>query len=111
MDIIFLDEGLRRTVNSEKRLRRKFPGRRGKLLRQRLDELRAAVTLEDMRGLPGRCHELKHDRTGQLAIGLEHPYRLIFEPANNPIPRYAGGNLDWTRVTAIRIIEVVDYHD
>ena len=111
MDIILVDENLRRTVNSEKRLRRKFPGRCGKLLRQRLDELRAAVTLEDMRGLPGHCHELKYDRTGQLAIGLVHPYRLIFEPANNPIPRHAGGNLDWTRVTAIRIIEVVDYHD
>ena len=111
MDIIFLDESFRRTVNSEKRLRRKFPERRGKLIRRRLDDLRAAVTLEDMRSLPGRCHELKYDRTGQLAVDLDHPYRLIFEPANNPIPRHAGGNLDWTRVTVIRIIEVGDYHD
>ena len=111
MDIIFLDESLRRTVNNEKRLRRKFPGRRGKLIRQRLDELWAAVTLEDLRGLPGHCHELKYDRAGQLAIDLDQPFRLIFEPANNPIPRHSGGNLDWTRVTAVRIIEVVDYHD
>ena len=111
MDIIFLDESLRKTVNSEKRLRRKFPERRGKLIRRRLDDLRAAVTLEDMRHLTGRCHQLKDDRSGQLAVDLDYPYRLVFEPANNPIPRHVGGNLDWTRVTAIIIIEVVDYHD
>ena len=111
MDIIFLDESLRETVNNTRRLKRKYGSRRAKLIRRRVDDLWAAVTLEDVRGLPGRCHELRHDRTGQLAIDLDHPCRLIFEPANNPIPRHAGGNLDWTRVTAIRIIEVVDYHD
>jgi len=82
-----------------------------KKLRQRLDELRAAPTLEAMRLLPGRCHELKHDRAGQLSLDLEHPYRLVFEPANDPVPRKQDGGLNWTAITAVRIIGVIDTHD
>ena len=81
-----------------------------KKLRQRLDELRAASTLETMRNLPGRCHELLHDRAGQLSLDLEHPHRLIFEPANDPVPRKQDGGLNWTAVTAVRILGVVDTH-
>ncbi len=64
-----------------------------------------------MRALPqARCHELLGNRKGELAVDLKHPYRLIFEPANDPIPRKPDGGLDWTQVTAINILEVVDYH-
>ena len=81
------------------------------LLRRRLDDLRAADALADISHLPPtRCHELKGDREGQLAINLKHPYRLIFEPANEPIPKKEDGGLDWTKTTAILIIEVEDYH-
>jgi len=63
-----------------------------------------------MRTLPGaRCHELKGNRAGQLAVSLDHPGRLIFEPTK-PVPRREDGGLDWTRVTAIEVIEIVDYH-
>jgi len=82
-----------------------------KKLQQRLDDLKAAPVLDAMHGLPGRCHELSHDRAGQLSLDLEHPNRLIFEPANDPIPRKPDGGLEWKGITAVRIIGVVDYHD
>jgi plasmid maintenance system killer protein len=82
-----------------------------KKLRRRLDELKAASTLEVMQLLPGRCHELKGDRAGQISLDLEHPYRLVFEPANDPVPRKRDGGLNWTAITAVRIIGVVDTHD
>ena len=81
-----------------------------KRLRQRLDELRAAETLDVVRKLPGRCHELSGARSGELSLDLEHPYRLIFEPAHNPIPKKPDGGLDWSAVKAVRIIEVTDTH-
>ena len=84
---------------------------RAKKIRQRLDDLYAAVVLEDTRNLPGRCHELKGDRAGQLSLDLDHPYRLIFEPANDPVPQKRDGGLDWTRTTAIVIVDVEDTHD
>jgi proteic killer suppression protein len=58
-----------------------------------------------------RCHELKGDRAGTLAVDLQHPYRLIFEPANDPVPSKADGGLDWTAVTSVRILAVEDYHE
>lgn len=64
-----------------------------------------------MRGLPGRCHELKADRQGQLAIELHGGKRLILAPNHDPVPCKPDGGLDWARVTCVTIIEVVDYHD
>lgn len=81
------------------------------MIRRRMDDLRAAETLVDFRTLPqARCHELKGDRHGQLSLQLKHPYRLIITPAHDPIPRKDDGGLDWTQVTAVLILEVVDYH-
>jgi len=76
-----------------------------------LNELAAAETLEDMRQLPGaRCHELAGDLTGQLAVDLAHPYRLVFSPDHDPLPTKDDGGLNWPEVTAICIESVVDYH-
>ncbi len=112
MDILFQDRKLEKACNDQSLLVRRFGPIRAKLLRRRLDEFRAADTLEVMRSLPQvRCHELKGNRAGTLAVDLDHPYRLIFEPANNPIPRKSDGGLNWEEVTAIRVLTMEDYHD
>lgn len=80
------------------------------MLRRRLDTLVAVDDLEMMRELPGRTHELKGSRQGQLSIDLDGPYRLIFEPAHNPVPQKEDSGLDWSQVTAIRILDVEDTH-
>ncbi len=78
---------------------------------RRLQELRDVDVLEFMRRLPqADCHELLGDRKGQLAVNVQFPFRLIFKIANEPVPVRDDGGIDWTRVTAIRILEVVDYH-
>jgi proteic killer suppression protein len=79
-------------------------------LKRRLDDLRAADNLETVMKLPGRCHALRADRTGQFAIDVDHPRRLIFEPANDPLPRTADGRWELHLITAIRLLGVEDYH-
>lgn len=112
MDILFQDRKLGKICNDQSQLVRKYGSIRAKLLKRRLDDFRAAENLEVMRRLPQtRCHELKGNREGTLAVDLDHPYRLIFEPANDPIPRKSDGGLNWTEVTAIRVLTVEDYHD
>jgi proteic killer suppression protein len=112
VEVLFQDRKLEKICNDESRLARKYGVVRAKLLARRLDELGGAKNLEAMRGISqARCHELKGDRAGTLAVDLDHPYRLIFEPANNPIPRKADGGLNWMEVTTIRILAVEDYHD
>ena len=85
--------------------------RRAALIRRRLDELRAATSLQEIGYLPqARCHELKGNLAGALSVDLEHPYRLLFRPAHEPIPIKTSGGLDWTMVTAILILRVEDTH-
>ena len=84
--------------------------RPAKVLRRRLDQLRAAKSLEVMRNLPGRCHELRADRAGQLSLDLVHPMRLIIEPAEEPRPYKDDGGLDWSRVEAVRVLGIEDTH-
>jgi len=110
MDILFKAKRLRKQCTEERVMVKTWGKREGNLIRRRLDQLHAAETLEVMRHLPGRCHELTADRAGQLSLDLVHPYRLIFEPADEPPPRKADGGLDWSGVTAVCILGVEDTH-
>ncbi len=74
-------------------------------------ELRAADTLADISTVPPpRCHGLSGKRADQFAVDVQHPFWLIFEPAYDPAPQKEDGGIDLARVTAIRILEVTDYH-
>lgn len=84
--------------------------RRAEIYNKRLLALRNAVTLEDTRNLPGRYHELTADRKGQWACDLDHPYRLVFEPHENPIPTDESGRYIWLEIRGVEIIEIKDYH-
>ena len=63
-----------------------------------------------MRNLPGRCHELRGDRVGTLALDLDGSIRLIIEPDHEPIPKKDDGGLDWNQVTQVRVTSIEDYH-
>jgi proteic killer suppression protein len=111
VEIRFASGKLANICNSQKQMRGKLGPKCAARLQQRLDELSAAETLEDMRDLPGaRCHELTHDRKGQLAVDLVHPRRLIFEPGYEVTPSKPDGGPDWSKVTRVVILEVVDDH-
>ena len=73
--------------------------------------LRAAPTLAEVRGTPGRLHPLGADRAGQYALDLRGALRLVFEPNHDPPSEHRAAGLDEASVKAVRIIEVVDYHD
>ena len=70
----------------------------------------ARPPLADMDGVPGNCHQLPCDRSGDFAVHLWGSYRLIFEPDHDPVPGLDDGGIDKAKVTHITIKEVVDYH-
>jgi proteic killer suppression protein len=114
LDISFKSTKLEKELNEGKRLIKIHGSRRAKVIRVRLAELRAAVTLHDLGPPydgPGRCHELRGNRKGQLSVDLDQPYRLIFIPNHEPIPHKSDGGLDWKQVTAIIIIGIEDTHE
>jgi proteic killer suppression protein len=111
VDIVFKTKQLEKACNDERLAQKKWGKPQAAVLARRLDDLRAAQTLEVLRSLPGGLHELKGNRAGQLALDLKGGDRLIIEPAHEPPPAKADGGLDWKQVTAVRIVEVVNYHD
>lgn len=111
MDVFFRSRKLEKSCSSERAMLQMYGAARSRKLRTRLMELRAADHLAQIPKVPPpRCHELAHDRKGQLSVDLDHPYRLVFIPANEPIPRREDGGLDWAGVTQIEILEIVDTH-
>lgn len=59
---------------------------------------------------PDRRHPLRGDREEQFAVDLVHPHRLVFKPSHEPLPSKADGGIDTEQVTAITILDVIDYH-
>lgn len=114
MIITFASSGLEEECNDERLMVRRQGAQRAKLLKRRLFDLKAASTL----GIfyppfrrPARCHELKGNRKGQFSVDLDHPYRLIFKPLNNPLPLLPDGGVNWEKITAIEILGIEDTHD
>lgn len=79
-------------------------------LHKRIKKLQISQTLEDVRCAPGHFHELTGDRKGQWACDLDQPYRLIFEPHEDPIPTDENGKYIWLEIKGIELIEVTNYH-
>ena len=111
IDISWSDRKLEKDCSNDRSGVRKFGPEQWAILRRRIAALAAAPTLTDLRGAPGRLHPLTGDRAGQYAIDLRGATRLTFRPNHDPVPELAAGGIDTSKVTAVVIDEVVDYHD
>lgn len=96
--------------SNDRRAVKEFGPLRAKLLIQRVHSLLAARTLEDVRYASGHFHELVGDRKGQWACDLDQPYRLIFEPHEEPIPTDKDGRYIWIEIKEVELLEVTNYH-
>ena len=109
MIILFDDEKLRKLCEDEKTAKKRLGNSSAKKLRSRLADLRAAQTVRDL--VAGKPHPLKSDRDGEFSLELHGGMRLVFAPANEPVPRTAGDAVDWERVTEVSVTFIGDYHD
>ena len=110
MEISFATSKLAKLCNSQKKLQGAHGPRMAGLIQQRLMDLEAAETLESMRSVPGRCHQLTENLDGLFAVYLVHPDRLVFAPDHDPVPQLSGGGVDWSKVSKIEVVGIGDYH-
>ena len=111
MNIDFKSKKLAKCCNSFKDAVKVWGDQYAYKVFQRLNELRAGETLQDISHLPPpKCHELEGNKAGQFAVTTKQPARLIFEPDHDPIPKKADGGIDRNLVTDIIVLEVEDYH-
>lgn len=104
------DKDLQMVLDNAPRMQKVFGPKRAKYLLKRVAKLLQAKTLEDVRNEPGHFHELVEDRKGQWACDLDQPYRLIFEPHEDPIPTDSNGKYIWNEIKGVELIEVTNYH-
>jgi proteic killer suppression protein len=102
---------LQKTCSQAREMERAYGKDTARRLRQRLAELAAADTLSDLSHLPpARCHALTGNLKDHFSVDLVHPYRLLFVPDHNPIPRDAQGGVDRSAVTAVVVVRIEDTH-
>ncbi|MGC9312452.1 MAG: type II toxin-antitoxin system RelE/ParE family toxin [Sediminispirochaetaceae bacterium] len=110
MNIVFASSKLEKIFNTEKSLQREY-GQQARKIMRRMMVLRTASTLASVPILPpDRCHQLSGDYKGCFAVDLIHPFRLVFEPADKPVPKKSDGGINLEQIFSIRILSVEDYH-
>jgi proteic killer suppression protein len=111
MEVGFGNARLAKICNTTSLRVRKLGKERSDKVGQRLDQLAAAEDLDEFKKLPQtRCHQLSGNRDEQFSTDLDGPYRLVFEVANDPVPREQDGGIALSEVTRVLIIEIVDTH-
>ena len=111
MDIAFRTRKLEKVFNAEDDLKRTYGARMARTITLRMAVLRTARNLALVPTTPpDRCHQLVGGRDEQFAVDLVQPYRLVFEPNHEPLPRRGDRGIDTEQVTAITILKVVNYH-
>ncbi len=111
MNITFRIRKLERVFNSADNLKRAYGRQRAKTIERRMAVLKAAPALASVPTRPPeRRHMLQGKRHEQFAVDLDQPYRLVFRPDQDPLPRKDDGGLDVEKVTTVKIVEVIDYH-
>lgn len=82
----------------------------GRKIIRRKKEIEAAETLEHMRNMPGKHHELAGNRKKEISCSLTGNYRLIYTPSDDLSQVTENNELIWSKVRNITIIDINDYH-
>ena len=110
LEVLFSDKKLQKICSDEKLLQREY-GQNARKIQRRLFELHSVDNLSQISPLPPpRRHQLKGDRKGQYAVDVKHPFRIVFVPANDPVPLKDDGGVDLEKVTVVEIVWIGDYH-
>ncbi|MDD3847374.1 MAG: type II toxin-antitoxin system RelE/ParE family toxin [Syntrophorhabdaceae bacterium] len=111
MIVYFRTRQLEKIGSQEREMVKQLGSKQAEKFRQRLMELRAAEVLSDISHLPpARCHQLSGRDAGTFSVDLNDQYRLLFIPADDPIPYDDDGGIDTTKVREIEITEIRDTH-
>lgn len=109
MDLEFKTKKLKKQCEDPRIAQKEFGSSIGNKLTLRINEFRAACSLEDIvkNKIANGFHSLDGDRKKEFAVTLKHPHRLIFtinsEKSNDE-------DMSYNDIEFVRIEEVIDYH-
>ena len=109
MTILFANNKLRRLCE-QRGVAERILGQAGaQKLRTRLAEMRAAQCVMEL--IAGDPHPLRGEYNGLFAIRLDGGRRIVFSALARDAPSMEVRSIDWSRVNAVQIEFIGDYHD
>lgn len=110
MNVEYKTKKLYKTVKDLKAIRRNY-GVRAKKVSQRKEEIESSPNMEVLKIVCPNCHLLTGDRDGQYSIEISGNHRVIFEINHNEIPMTGNNQIDFSKITDIKILDIgQDYH-
>lgn len=104
LELAFESLELRRLCENALKAKRLLGVDVAKALQERLADLHAATSIDDL--LIGTPTPLRHGSVQQMAIFLGHGIRLVFVQNHRRCPTLDSGNVDWSQVRRIKIVEI-----
>jgi plasmid maintenance system killer protein len=110
MQIEYSSNRLKKQLSNASSIKQAF-GVIAKRVAARMDDIKSSPNLAILIQIrAANCHQLSGTRAHQWAVDISGNDRLIFEIATDPIPMKEDKSIDTLKVTAIRFIEIIDYH-
>src|SRR5262249_37761402 len=104
LELAFANKSLRELCESEAQADCHLGPTIAQTLRRRLSDLRAATNVKDL--VAGRPRELAGSRRGCVAVQLSSESRLVFRANHTVLPVLDTGDVDWSKVSRVKILSI-----
>ena len=108
LELAFAQKSLRQLCEDEARAKRELGETVAEKLKRRLADLRAASSVEDL--VAGRPRKVKGDRHPHIAVHLCDRTCIIFCANHTKVQVLESGDVDWSKVSRIKILEIKSDH-
>lgn len=107
LELAFAKKSLRLLCENKAKAEQSLGARIAKQLRQRLADMRAATCTTDL--VAGTPRKLEGNRRQQMSVDICDGYRMIFCANHNSNPLLDSGDVDWTKVSRVKIVRIEEY--
>jgi plasmid maintenance system killer protein len=108
LEFAFESKDLRTLCEDQARAKASLGDVAAHALKNRLADLRAATHAADLPA--GRPRPLDESDRNQMAVDLSDGYRLVFAANHRQNPTAGSGEVDWQRVTRVKILRIDKEH-
>jgi plasmid maintenance system killer protein len=109
LELAFESASLRTICESEQRAKRKLGANAAEALKHRLADLRAATCARDL--LVGRPRRLDGGDGQDMVLDVCDGHRIVFSANHSNNPKTESGDVDWAKVSRIKIRRIERDHD
>lgn len=100
-----------KALNDPQKLQSKYGSDMVDSINLRLAQIAAANTLEDLRAVHPRTHELHGNLKGIISVDLIQPMRMLLRPDHDPsVFTRDDGGMDWISITSIIVWDIINQH-